>query len=122
MSLALPIPLTGKPPPPGWVMETYGGDGGRWMNRKKQMVVIASISTEQDGKLWLHASISHRKRIPSYDELIYLKRHWIGEDRKAIMVLPEKAKHINIHPYVLHLFCCINGDPLPDFTRGENTL
>ncbi len=28
----------------------------------------------------------------------------------------------NIHPNVLHLFVCLDGDPLPDFTRGKGSL
>jgi hypothetical protein len=121
----LPIdnpPRSGEKPPPGWILEQTRADGARWINNKRQMVVIGSIAIEDDGKKWLHMSMSHRKRVPTYDELIYLKRNWIGEDRKAIMVLPEKEKHINIHPFVLHLFCCLDGDPLPDFTQGGDTI
>jgi len=62
--------------------------------------------------------MSHQKRITNYEELTYLKRHWAGDDRKCIMVLPAKKEHVNIHPNVLHLFCCLDEDPLPDFTRG----
>jgi hypothetical protein len=28
----------------------------------------------------------------------------------------------NIHPNCLHLFCCLDGDPLPDFTGGMGTI
>lgn len=122
LGVSLPIPLTGKGPPPGWVIEQERLDGARWINPKRQMVVIGSIAIEEDGKKWLHMSMSHRKRVPTYDELMYLKRHWIGDDRKAIMVLPEKDKHINIHPFVLHLWCCVDGDAIPDFTHGGDSL
>ena len=88
--------------------------------------MIASIAKEADGRDWLHLSMSHRKRVPNYDELVYLKKHWAGENRKAIMVLPASEEHVNIHPNVLHLFVCISGDPLPDFSGflpdGRRTL
>lgn len=116
------IPLTGKSPPPGWRIIERRSDGELWQNDKRQMRVIASVTTEQDGRKWLHLSMSHRNRVPTYDELTYMKRHWAGDDRKCIMVLPEKSEYININPYVLHLFCCLDGDPLPDFTQGKNTL
>lgn len=115
------IPLTGKIPP-GWRVTGYRVDGIRWQNDKKKMIVIASIAVEQDGKHWVHLSMSHYKRVPTYEELTYLKRHWVGEDRKCVMVFPEKAKHVNINPNVLHLFCCLDGDPLPDFTQGGSTI
>ena len=120
--MMLPIPLTGQKPPPGWVLDEQREDGARWINRKRQMIVIGSIAEEQDGKRWLHLSMSHRNRVPTYDELVYLKRHWAGDDRKAIMVLPARSEHVNIHPYVLHLFVCLDADPLPDFTHGLGTI
>jgi hypothetical protein len=117
--------LTGREPPPGWIRRTDGFAAyyhGCWDNKKKQMRVISSVARYGDGKLWFHVSISHRKRMPTYDDLVYLKRHWIGDDRKAIMVLPEISKHVNIHEYCLHLYCCLEGDPMPDFTMGSGSI
>jgi len=116
------IPLTGKKPPPGWVAEEHRLDGAKWINHKRKLCVIGSIGVEQDGKQWLHLSMSQARRVPNYEELTYLKRHWAGEDRKCIMVLPAKAEHVNISENVLHLWCCLDGDPLPDFTHGNKTL
>jgi hypothetical protein len=31
-------------------------------------------------------------------------------------------RSVNIHPNCLHLFVCVDNDPLPDFTRGEGLL
>ena len=108
--------------PPGWELVTWGEDGGLWMSRKRGLTVCASISKELDGNHWLHLSISHQKRIPTYDELTYLKRHWAGPDKKCIMVLPPSDEHVNIHKFCLQLFCCLDADPLPDFTWGLPTI
>lgn len=119
------LPLTGKEPPQGWRRQEDGLASfyhGVWDNDKKQMRVIISYAKYDDGRLWYHVSVSHRKRMITYDELVYIKRHWVGDDHKAIMVLPEKEKHVNIHPNCLHLFCCLDGDPLPDFTGGMGTI
>ena len=116
------VPLTGKKPPPGWRLNTPGVDGGMWDNRKKQLRVIASVNTELDGKRWLHMSMSHPKRVPTYEELVYLKRHWAGEQLKCILVFPPSDEHVNIHPFCLHLFCCLDDDGLPDFTQGMGTI
>lgn len=72
-----------------------------------------------DNKLWLHVSLSRAGRIPDYKDITIVKKHFIGEYRKAIMVFPDKDHHVNIMPYCLHLFCAINGDDgLPEFSRG----
>jgi hypothetical protein len=112
------LPLTGEKLPPGWV-QVMGGPGmtdGMWDNHKRLLRVGASIALYGDDRVWLHLSISHRRRMPTYDELTYLKRHWAGEDRKCIMVFAPKDEHVNIHPRCLHLYCCLEGDPLPDFS------
>ena len=118
----LPMPLTGRMPPPGWKLNAKAHDGARWIHTRDNRIVIASYKRYSDGKLWLHVSLSRPNRVPSYDDLVYVKRHWIGDDRKAIMVLPSKDEHVNLHPYVLHLFTCIDGDPLPDFRTKDGIL
>lgn len=45
---------------------------------------------------------------------------WSG-NKKAVFVLPEKEKHVNIHNYCLHLFYSAEN-PLPDFTGGVGSI
>lgn len=68
------------------------------------------------GELWAHLSVSAQvpARLPTWDELGWCKRYFLG-DRKAIQVLPPKAEYVNIHPHVLNLYACLDRDPLPDF-------
>jgi hypothetical protein len=80
--------------------------------------VIVSWARRDDGKRWVHVSVSHPSRIPSYEELAEVKRRFIGSDRYAVMVFPEESKHVNIHPRCLHLWHCVDGHPLPEFS-GE---
>jgi hypothetical protein len=47
---------------------------------------------------------------------------FIGDGRKAIQVFAPVAEHVNIHEFCLHLWHCLDGDPLPDFTRGGPTI
>ncbi len=96
-------------------------DGAKYL-RADGMTVIASVSPEADGKTWLHVSCAHLDRMPSYEDLAWMKRVFVGPNRAAVMVLPEASKHINIHSNCLHLFSCLNGHPLPDFTRGGTSL
>lgn len=78
--------------------------------------IIITGEIHQDKK-WLHVSFARKSRMPEYDDIRMIKRDFIGEDKKAIMIFPEKDKHVNIHPYCLHLFCCLDGDELPEFSR-----
>lgn len=77
--------------------------------------VLCAARVEADGKRWMHVSCSRPNRLPSWEELKLVKDTFIGRERKAIQVLPPEAEHVNIHPYALHLFSCLDDDPLPDF-------
>ena len=83
--------------------------------------VLASAA-RHEGKFWLHVSLSRQRLMPSYDDLADVKRVFIGEGKTALMVLPPKVKHVNIHRFCLHLWHCIDGDVTPDFTRGTGSL
>jgi hypothetical protein len=78
--------------------------------------VIAEVELHDD-EAWLHVSFSRRNRMPSYEDMARVKALFIGDDRKAIQVLPAKSEHVNLHPYCLHLYSPIDRDPLPDFRR-----
>jgi hypothetical protein len=108
--------------PPGWVVDDVRGDGARWVNVKRRLVVIASVAVELDGCRWLHLSISHAKRMARYEELCYLKRHWAGTAAKAVEVHASAEEHVNLNPRVRHLWVCLDGDPLPDFTHGGRSI
>jgi hypothetical protein len=70
-----------------------------------------------DGKWWLHVSVSHPHKLPTWAELKEVKELFIGRDKKAIQILPNEKEYVNMHPYCLHLFHS-DEDGLPDFTHG----
>ncbi len=82
------------------------------------LTVICSARPEADGKRWMHVSCSRPSRLPSWDDLRLVKDTFIGRERKALQVLPPQSEYVNCHPYVLHLWACLDGDPLPDFRRN----
>lgn len=96
-------------------------DGSRYESREGLRVIVSGM-TELDGRHWLHASVSRRGRLPSYDDLKAVKALFIGRERKAIQVFAADSEHVNLHPFVLHLWHCASGDVLPDFTQGGKTL
>lgn len=83
------------------------------------LLVIQSWEMHEN-RVWIHTSFSRRTRMPSYDDMAYVKSIFIGDDARAIMILPEKEKHVNIHPFCLHFFT--GDDRLPDFTKGTRSL
>ena len=103
---------------PGWILKKQNDDGGMWLHFQSYRSIIASIAKEDDGRWWIHASIAHanQNRMPRYEELAMMKKNWIGEDHKAIMIFAEKKHHVNIRNNALHLFSCIDEDVLPEFS------
>ena len=86
------------------------------------LVVLVSADIELDGRPWLHASVSRRDRLPSWEDLNEVKDIFVGKDRKAVQVLPPEVEKVNVHPFCLHLFSCLSEALLPDFTRGMGIL
>ncbi len=77
--------------------------------------VLVSGCVEGDGKRWLHVSLSRPNRLPTWRDLRTVKDIFVGRERLAVQVLPPQRDYYNFHPYVLHLWSCIDGDPVPDF-------
>jgi hypothetical protein len=73
----------------------------------------------REGRWWLHASVSRKREMPSYWDMADLKAIFIGPDLQALQVFPRLERHVNIHPYCLHLWACLEpeGDGLPDFGK-----
>jgi hypothetical protein len=92
--------------------------GEAWEKIGDNLKVLVSTATEADGRVWLHVSMSRPARLPSWSDVKRVKNAFIGKDRKAIQVFPADREYVNDHPFVLHLFCCLDGDPLPDFRRA----
>lgn len=88
---------------------------GHAVSRKELLQVMCSARIEADGKRWLHVSASRRTKIPSWQDMKEVKDIFIGKERKAIQVFAPESEHVNVHPYVLHLWSCLDEDPLPDF-------
>lgn len=103
--------------PAGWRQEEPGV-----FRRRDGLLVLASALVEQDGKRWLHVSMSRKNQLPSWGDVRAVKDLFVGRDRYAYQVLPPPSHYVNFHPNVLHLWSCLDGEPMPDFTRGAGIL
>ena len=114
--------------PAGWdelpINPPVGRDYGRiYQKHAGTLLVIISAARYGDGKGWLHVSVSRKNReIPSWQAMCEVKDLFIGPDRTALQVHPPRAKHVSIHEGCLHLWTCLDGDPVPDFTAGGETI
>lgn len=57
----------------------------------------------KDNGLW-HLSISHPKRLPTYDELKEARYNYMPELHYVAQIFPPKNEFVNLHPYCLHLW------------------
>lgn len=97
-------------------------DGGTWVvpHRTEPMRVLISHGAvdervDASSEPWIHASIAHTDRMPSYDELQAMHRA-IWPNGWAYQLFAPPAAHVNIHQYALHLFGRPDGRALlPNF-------
>lgn len=100
------------------IQRTDDGYTAKW----KHLFFIVTQAVEEDTHAWLHASVSRNdKTLPSYEDLKDLKRLCVGSHRKALQIFPSDSQHVNIGE-VLHLWSCLDNDPLPDFTSGTGSI
>ena len=115
---------SGLSAPRDWHVIVTGEDGLMWERLVGQPIkVIESISVEDDGRRWLHVSVSKSpsKKMPTYDDLQTARVAFIGEHRECYQVFPTKDRYVNINP-VLHLFACLDAEQgvLPRFEGMAN--
>ena len=107
--------------PYGWRMLRKSEDGASYRSGDG-LVVIISGAVELDGRRWIHLSVSRRDSLPDWSDLREVKNLFLGREALAVQVLPPESRYINIHPFVLHLWRCLDGEPVPDFARGGTSI
>ena len=91
-------------------------------NHREQLEVLTSAAAFDDGRRWLHFSCVGRVTVPSWDQFVRAKEAILGRETKAVLVIAPRSEWVNIHPRCLHLYVCMDGDPLPDFTGGSGSI
>lgn len=107
--------------PSTWRTLQTAEDGASFQHKDGRRVVV-SVARHEDDRRWLHASVSRRGKLPSYEDLCTLHREFIGPERRAVQVFAPEKQHVNLHPTCLHLWCCLDGDGMPDFTAGTGSV
>jgi hypothetical protein len=107
--------------PSSWKTMLTSEDGAMFRSPDGRKVLV-SVAMCNDQRRWIHASISHPKRLPTYEDLQELHQRFIGQDRRALQVFAPRKEHINIHKNCLHLWACVEEDGLPDFSEGTGSI
>lgn len=101
-------------------------DGMRYDAPSRSLHAICSVQRvileTHCPRIWVHLSLSHPKRLPTWTELVDAKELFIGLERAAYQVVPPRSQYVNLHPYCLHLWSCLDEDPMPDFSMGSGSL
>jgi hypothetical protein len=103
-----------------WDLDEERENGASFRRRKQRIdyLVLFTLRKYDDGKRWIHLSMSRGdKKLPTWSEMTWLRDEFIGKDTKAIIVLAPAAEHCNLAE-AHHIWHCVDGDPLPDFTNG----
>jgi hypothetical protein len=112
--------------PPSWQFIEHFGSGGAF--RRGNIQVLFTVSRQDDGRIWVHASACGRRGpqswfLPDWEDMKRVKHDFIGPDRWAYQVFPSEKDYVNQHAYVLHLYALLDGEPaLPDFTRRLGSI
>lgn len=116
---------------PAGVREIERSETGRWYRctrsgkgfNSKQLTVAATYALESDGRLWYHvsAAVVGMKELPDYDDMKWVKRIFIGDDRWAAQYAPPKEQWVNVSE-TLHWWHCLEENPFPDFRKLEGVI
>lgn len=108
----------GKSIPFEWVITQIRDNSASYRHLLSMLVVSESIHVHNEQR-WLHVSVSHSSRMPTWGELKTVKNIWIG-DKVAYHVLPRRVRLVEDadDAYTLHVWCPLDNDPFPVEMRG----
>jgi len=94
----IPIPAIMKKLNPG---ATEGDDNGAFVI-KRHLSVLRIIASAGGG--WDHVSVSCEHRVPTWEEMEFVKRLFFKDDETAMQLHVPPRDHVNVHPNCLHLW------------------
>jgi ribosomal protein L37E len=73
---------------------------------------------DRDDERWRHLSISHRSRIPNYEEVKAARYCFFPAEAEVVQVFPPEAEFVNCHPFCLHLWWSKDRRLVPPQTQS----
>ena len=77
------------------------GSNGAFLIPKDGRLLLAIAS---DGMGWDHVSVSLKNRVPSWEEMQFVKNLFWNEEETVMQFHPKKSEYVNNHPYCLHMW------------------
>lgn len=91
------------------------GNNGAFIVSSLKLKQPASVIAS-DGMGWEHVSISFPNRLPTWDEMCFIKSLFWDKEDCVVQFHPPESDYINNHPYCLHLWRPTNQEiPRPDW-------
>ena len=87
--------------PPELGSDSSFGANGIFLLNCKGSVLRCMVS---DAPPWEHVSVSLRHRIPTWDEMCFVKSVFWDDEEAVVQFHPPKSQYVNYHPYTLHLW------------------
>ncbi len=99
--------------------------------RRTGLAVLCDAGHEEDGRRWLHVSLSRSDgAMPRWEDIVEVRRIFVPSHLSAYQVVPRPSEHYDAKARghvpigmggleVLHLWACLDGDVLPDFLRAR---
>lgn len=93
--------------------------GLMWYTPDRKTYVKVSVQSTA-GHGWLHVSVAHTDRMPTYSLVAKVRRAFFLDEALVVQVSPPVAEHVDIHPYMLHLWQRLDGERLVPDLRGHD--
>ena len=65
---------------------------------------LLRVISSDGGMGWEHVSVSCAGRCPTWEEMDFVKNVFWNEEETVVQYHPPRSKHVNYHPYCLHLW------------------
>lgn len=81
--------------------------GGSMGNEQNGFIILPQKGLKimfSNGMGWEHASVSRVSKMPSYDDLTWVKQILWGANATVMQLFVPFDEHVNRHPYCLHLW------------------
>jgi len=75
--------------------------------------VICTQEKLDDGNTWEHISVSRADRLPTWEEIVFVKEEFMGTDVEAIQAIPARKDYVNVHQFCLHIWRNLDGVTMP---------
>jgi hypothetical protein len=89
---------------------------------RAKAVVFVTGEPKADGRNYIHVAVRSFGKPPTLELLWECKQIFIGKDKAAIMQLPDFDSAMQIHPFLMSLYHCVDKDPLPDLRLYPSLL